>query len=90
MAGQRSAVVEFLYPRARLGSAHMRHMVVLSVLSSAIAAMGLLLDSAPAVIGAMLLGPFITPLLAVAGALIQGWGDADSPTPVSCSPLGWH
>lgn len=44
------------------------------VLSSAIAAMGLLLDSAPAVSGAMLLGPFITPLLAMSGALIQGWG----------------
>jgi uncharacterized hydrophobic protein (TIGR00271 family) len=71
---QRSTVVDFLYPRARLGSVHMRHFVVLSVLSSAIAAMGLLLDSAPAVIGAMLLGPFITPLLAIAGALIQGWG----------------
>lgn len=73
-AEQRAAVVDFLYPRARLGSPHLRNFIVLSVLSSAIAAMGLLLDSAPAVIGAMLLGPFITPLLAVAGALIQGWG----------------
>lgn len=71
---QRAIVVDFLYPRARLGSAHMRNFIVLSVLSSAIAAMGLLLDSAPAVIGAMLLGPFITPLLAIAGSLIQGWG----------------
>lgn len=77
---QRAIVTDFLYERARVGSPHMRHFVVLSVLSSAIAAMGLLLDSAAAVIGAMLLGPFITPLLAVAGALIQGWtkrlGDA--------------
>ncbi len=71
---QRRAVVDFLYQRARIGASPMRHFVVLSVLSSAIAAMGLMLDSAPAVIGAMLLGPFITPLLAVAGALIQGWG----------------
>jgi uncharacterized hydrophobic protein (TIGR00271 family) len=71
---QRRAVVDHLYPRARLGSPHVRNFVVLSLLSSAIAAMGLLLDSAPAVIGAMLLGPFITPLLAIAGALIQGWG----------------
>ncbi|MCB1000279.1 MAG: DUF389 domain-containing protein [Acidimicrobiales bacterium] len=77
---QRAVVTDFLYSRARVGSPHLRNFIVLSVLSSAIAAMGLLLDSAAAVIGAMLLGPFITPLLAVAGALIQGWttrlGDA--------------
>ncbi len=71
---QRAAVVGFLYDRAHIRSPHLRNFVVLSLLSSAIAAMGLLLDSAPAVIGAMLLGGFITPLLAMAGALIQGWG----------------
>ena len=70
---QRAAVVGFLYERARIGSPHTRNFIILSLLSSAIAAMGLLLDSAPAVIGAMLLGAFITPLLAMAGALIQGW-----------------
>lgn len=71
---QRLAIVAYLYDRARIGAPTMRNFVVLSVLSSAIASMGLMLDSAPAIIGAMLLGPFITPLLAVAGALIQGWG----------------
>jgi uncharacterized hydrophobic protein (TIGR00271 family) len=71
---QRDVVVGYLFERARVGSPHTRNFIVLSLLSSAIAAMGLLLDSAPAVIGAMLLGPFITPLLAIAGALIQGWG----------------
>jgi uncharacterized hydrophobic protein (TIGR00271 family) len=71
---QRANVETFLYERSRLDAPTMRNFYVLSVLSSAIAAMGLLLDSAPAVIGAMLLGPFITPLLAIAGALIQGWG----------------
>jgi uncharacterized hydrophobic protein (TIGR00271 family) len=71
---QRSLVVDLLYERSRIGSVNTRNFVVLSLLSSAISAMGLMLDSAPAVIGAMLLGPFITPLLAMAGALIQGWG----------------
>jgi uncharacterized hydrophobic protein (TIGR00271 family) len=70
----RTLVVELLYERSRVGAPNTRNFVVLSLLSSAISAMGLLLDSAPAVIGAMLLGPFITPLLAMAGALIQGWG----------------
>ena len=71
---QRAAVEHALYPRARIGGPGTRNFLVLSLLSSAIAAMGLLLDSAPAVIGAMLLGPFITPLLATAGALVQGRG----------------
>lgn len=73
-AEQRSAIETALYERARLGGPGTRNFLVLSVLSSTIAALGLLLDSAPAVIGAMLLGPFIVPLLAVAGALVQGWG----------------
>jgi len=73
-AEQRDAVERTLYPRARIGGPGTRNFLVLSLLSSAIAAMGLLLDSAPAVIGAMLLGPFITPLLASAGALVQGSG----------------
>jgi uncharacterized hydrophobic protein (TIGR00271 family) len=71
---QRSKVVDVLYERSRIASPNTRTFIVLSLLSSAISAMGLLLDSSPAVIGAMLLGPFITPLLAIAGALIQGWG----------------
>ena len=70
----RALVVDVLYERSRVGAPSTRNFVVLSLLSSAISAMGLLLDSSPAVIGAMLLGPFITPLLAMAGALIQGWG----------------
>lgn len=71
---QRVAIEESLYTNARVGGPGTRNFVVLSVLSSTIAALGLLLDSAPAVIGAMLLGPFIVPLLATAGALVQGWG----------------
>ncbi len=67
-------VEDSLYDRARPGGPATRNFIVFSLLSSAIASMGLLLNSAPAVIGAMLLGPFITSLLAIAGALIHGWG----------------
>lgn len=63
-----------LFGRVRLRGPVARNFAVLGVLSSAIAAMGLLLDSAPAVIGAMLLGPFIVPLLAISGSLVRGWG----------------
>ena len=72
--GQRATIEEGLYERARIGGPSTRNFLVLSILSSTISALGLLLDSAPAVIGAMLLGPFIVPLLAIAGALVQGWG----------------
>ncbi len=71
---QRSRIEDGLYERARIGGPSTRNFLVLSILSSTISALGLLLDSAPAVIGAMLLGPFIVPLLAIAGALVQGWG----------------
>jgi uncharacterized hydrophobic protein (TIGR00271 family) len=71
---QRTTIEERLYDRARIGGPSTRNFLVLSILSSTISALGLLLDSAPAVIGAMLLGPFIVPLLAIAGALVQGWG----------------
>lgn len=73
-AEQRSTIETSLYVNARVGGPGTRNFIVLSVLSSTIAALGLLLDSAPAVIGAMLLGPFIVPLLATAGALVQGRG----------------
>lgn len=70
---QRATIEDSLYTTARIGGPGTRNFIVLSVLSSTIAALGLLLDSAPAVIGAMLLGPFIVPLLAIAGSLVQGW-----------------
>ncbi len=71
-AEQRDGIEHALYDRADLAGPGARNFLVLSLLSSTIAALGLLLDSAPAVIGAMLLGPFITPLLAMSAALVQG------------------
>jgi len=43
------------------------------LLSAAIAAFGLVNDSAAVVIGAMLVAPLMTPILAVAAAVTQGW-----------------
>jgi len=73
-ADHRERIERELFERVQLRGPVARNFAVLGVLSSAIAAMGLLLDSAPAVIGAMLLGPFIVPLLAISGSLVQGWG----------------
>ena len=44
------------------------------LLSAAIAAFGLVNDSAAVVIGAMLVAPLMTPILAVAAAIVHGWG----------------
>ena len=42
-------------------------------LSAIIAAIGLMTDSSAAVIGAMLLSPLMTPILALAASLVMGW-----------------
>lgn len=46
---------------------------VLLVLSTIIATAGLISDSAAVVIGAMLVAPLMTPVLAAAGAVVMGW-----------------
>ena len=48
-------------------------MSVLLVLSTLIATAGLLSDSAAVVIGAMLVAPMMTPVMAAAGAVVMGW-----------------
>ena len=48
-------------------------MATLLVLSTIIATAGLLSDSAAVVIGAMLVAPMMTPVLAAAGAVVMGW-----------------
>jgi len=61
-----------LYPDRSEFAALFSRFLVLSVLSTIIASLGLLLDSPAAVIGAMLLGPFMTPLLGLSLAIVQG------------------
>ena len=48
-------------------------MTVLLVLSTIIATAGLISDSAAVVIGAMLIAPMMTPVIAAAGAVVMGW-----------------
>lgn len=48
-------------------------MGVLLVLSTVIATAGLLSDSAAVVIGAMLVAPLMTPVMAAAAAVVMGW-----------------
>jgi uncharacterized hydrophobic protein (TIGR00271 family) len=48
-------------------------MGVLMILSTIIATAGLLSDSAAVVIGAMLVAPMMTPVMAAAGAVVMGW-----------------
>ena len=48
-------------------------MTVLMVLSTIIATAGLISDSAAVVIGAMLVAPMMTPVMAAAGAVVMGW-----------------
>lgn len=47
---------------------------VMLVLSVAIATFAVLADSTAVVIGAMLVAPLMTPILGLAGALVNGWG----------------
>jgi uncharacterized hydrophobic protein (TIGR00271 family) len=50
-----------------------RQFYILLALSTVIATAGLLLNSTAVVIGAMLLSPLMTPMLAIAAAIVMGW-----------------
>ena len=62
-----------LYPEGEEFVRYVRRFAVLLILSTIIAALGLLLDSVAVIIGAMLIAPLMTPILAVGAALTQGW-----------------
>ena len=47
---------------------------VLMFLSSMVAAVGLLQNSAAVVIGAMMIAPLMSPIMGVAASLVMGWG----------------
>jgi len=58
------------------GEAHMpyvKQFYLLLALSALIASIGLMRNSSAVVIGAMLLSPLMTPILAFAGSLVMGW-----------------
>lgn len=71
---ERRSVLEDLFVFGKDNQApYLARMTTLLVLSTIIAAAGLLADSAAVVIGAMLVAPLMGPVLAAAGAVVMGW-----------------
>lgn len=68
-----AAVIDDLFFEGPRRLPYLRRFGVLLVLSTTIAAFGLLADSAAVVIGAMLVAPLLTPIVAVSACIIQGW-----------------
>jgi uncharacterized hydrophobic protein (TIGR00271 family) len=71
---QRSRVLDELYYEGDRRNPYLWRFAALIVFSSSIAAFGLMNDSAAVVIGAMLIAPLMTPIMAFAGALVEAWG----------------
>jgi uncharacterized hydrophobic protein (TIGR00271 family) len=71
---ERARIFDALFFEGERRVPYLQQFFVLMVLSSAIAAFGLANDSAAVVIGAMLVAPLMTPILAVAAAITEGWG----------------
>lgn len=63
--------VDELFPQGRERTEYLLRFAALIMLSSSIAAFGLLSDSAAVVIGAMLVAPLMTPILATAAATVR-------------------
>lgn len=68
---ERAAALDRLRPAADERTAHVSRVLTLMVLSTLIAGMGLLDDSAAVVIGAMLVAPLMGPILALAAGLVR-------------------
>ncbi len=69
---RRAALAELFYEGPEL-IPYLRRLGVLMGLSVTIATFGILGDSAAVVIGAMLVAPLMTPITALAAALVMGW-----------------
>ena len=67
---ERDAVIDDLFIDASARAAYLWRFFVLLILSTLIATLGLVADSVAVIIGAMLLAPLMTPILAVAAALV--------------------
>lgn len=70
---QRSTVLNELYFEDDRRGPYLYRYTALMLFSSGIAALGLMNDSAAVVIGAMLVAPLMTPIMAFASALVQTW-----------------
>lgn len=71
---ERAKVMDTYFFEGKRRVPYLQQFFVLMVLSATIAAFGLTNDSAAVVIGAMLVAPLMTPILAIAAAAVQGWG----------------
>jgi len=71
---ERAQVFEAFFFEGKRRIPYLQQFFTLMALSAAIAAFGLVNDSAAVVIGAMLVAPLMTPILAIAAAIVQGWG----------------
>jgi uncharacterized hydrophobic protein (TIGR00271 family) len=71
---ERARILDTFFFEGDRRSPYLQQFFVLMVLSAAIAGFGLANDSAAVVIGAMLVAPLMTPILATAAATAQGWG----------------
>ncbi|MEO1057162.1 MAG: DUF389 domain-containing protein [Actinomycetota bacterium] len=70
---ERSRILDELYFEGDRRAPYLWRFVALMLFSSSIAAMGLINDSAAVVIGAMLIAPMMTPMMAAAAAIVQTW-----------------
>ena len=71
---ERAQVFDAFFFEGKRRIPYLQQFFTLMVLSAAIAAFGLVNNSAAVVIGAMLVAPLMTPILAIAAAIVQGWG----------------
>jgi len=69
---ERQQVLDDLFPADHRALHYVKRFAALLVLSTTIAAFGLLANSAAVVIGAMLVAPLMTPMLALASSLVYG------------------
>lgn len=73
-AEERAQVFDAFFFEGERRKPYLQQFFTLMVLSAAIAALGLVNNSAAVVIGAMLVAPLMTPILAIAASIVQGWG----------------
>ena len=70
---QRAMVTEKLYFEGAVARDRMWRFGLLTALSTAIATLGIVVDSTAVVIGAMLIAPLMTPIMGAAAALVSAW-----------------
>ncbi len=73
-ADDRKAILSQLFFEGDERRPYISRFAILMVLSVVLSSLGLIGDSAAVVIGAMLIAPLMTPILALAASIVMGWG----------------